>query len=102
LSVRAVLPSARCLQPCIIPARQEVEMRVVLAAVAVAALGSLPVVAQSSSGKAVAKSGKAWSVPRTADGAPDLTGNWTKATYTPLERPANMADRKSTPPHSTH
>jgi len=69
-------------------------MRVVLAAVAVAALGSLPVVAQSSSGKAVAKSSKAWSVPRTADGAPDLTGNWTNATYTPLERPANMAGKE--------
>lgn len=68
-------------------------MRVVLAAVAVAALGSLPVVAQSS-GKAVAKSAKAWSVPRTADGAPDLTGNWTNATYTPLERPANMAGKE--------
>jgi hypothetical protein len=69
-------------------------MRVVLAAVAVVALGSLPVVAQSSSGKPVTKSAKAWSVPRTADGAPDLTGNWTNATYTPLERPANMVGKE--------
>ena len=68
-------------------------MRVVLAAVAVAALGSLPVIAQSS-GKSVAKPAKAWTMPHTADGAPDLTGNWTNATYTPLERPANMAGKE--------
>jgi hypothetical protein len=30
---------------------------------------------------------KAWSVPRTADGKPDLQGNWTNETLTPLERP---------------
>ncbi|HET9833895.1 MAG TPA: hypothetical protein VFP91_19365, partial [Vicinamibacterales bacterium] len=66
-------------------------MRVVIAALAVASLGSLPVIAQSS-GKAVPK--KTWMVPRTADGAPDLTGNWTNATYTPLERPANMAGKE--------
>jgi len=69
-------------------------MRVVLTAVAVAALGSLPVIAQSSSGKPVVKSAKPWVAPRTADGAPDLTGNWTNATYTPLERPANMAGKE--------
>jgi hypothetical protein len=68
-------------------------MRVVLAAVAVVALGSLPVVAQSS-GKTVARPAKAWTAPRTPDGAPDLTGNWTNATYTPLERPANMAGKE--------
>jgi hypothetical protein len=37
--------------------------------------------------------GKAWSVPRTSDGQPDLTGDWTNATYTPLERPANLGDK---------
>jgi hypothetical protein len=34
---------------------------------------------------AVAK-GKAWVVPRTPDGKPDLQGNWSNETQTPLER----------------
>jgi hypothetical protein len=29
----------------------------------------------------------AWKMPRTPDGKPDLQGNWTNATLTPLERP---------------
>ena len=33
-------------------------------------------------------------MPRTADGQPDLTGNWTNATYTPLERPANLGTKE--------
>ena len=31
---------------------------------------------------------KPWTMPRTPDGKPDLQGNWTNATLTPLERPA--------------
>ena len=64
--------------------------RVLIAAMAAASLGSLPLVAQSP--KAAAK--KAWSAPRTVDGVPDLTGDWTNATYTPLERPAQFAARE--------
>jgi hypothetical protein len=30
---------------------------------------------------------KPWTLPRTPDGKPDLQGNWTNATMTPLERP---------------
>jgi hypothetical protein len=31
--------------------------------------------------------------PRTADGVPDLNGFWTNITYTPLERPRELADK---------
>lgn len=34
-----------------------------------------------------------WRVPRTADGHPDLQGNWTNATLTPFERDSKYADR---------
>jgi hypothetical protein len=37
---------------------------------------------------------KTWSVPRTPDGQPDLQGNWTNATVTPLERPAELAGKE--------
>jgi hypothetical protein len=32
-----------------------------------------------------------WTLPRTADGRPDLQGNWTNATLTPLERPPDQS-----------
>ncbi len=34
-----------------------------------------------------------WRAPRTADGHPDLQGNWTNATITPFERPEKYAER---------
>jgi hypothetical protein len=54
----------------------------------------LPLVAQSPAPKPAAKAARSWTMPRTADGMPDLTGDWTNATYTPLERPANMAGKE--------
>ena len=69
-------------------------MRVVIASVAAVALGSLSVIAQSPAAKPSAKPAKAWTAPRTVDGVPDLTGNWSNATYTPFERPANMAGKE--------
>jgi hypothetical protein len=36
---------------------------------------------------------KSWSVPRTADGKPDLQGVWTNATLTPMERPSSFAGK---------
>jgi hypothetical protein len=35
-----------------------------------------------------------WSVPRTGDGHPDLEGYWTNATFTPLERPPELAGKE--------
>src|SRR6185295_5526233 len=59
-------------------------MRFVLAVAAVS-LGSLSLVAQSK---------PAYKTPKTIDGVPDLSGNWSYATYTPLERPAQFADKE--------
>ncbi len=54
----------------------------VLAGLAAGLLGSAsPAVAQSGAGA------KGWVGARTPDGAPDLQGNWTNATLTPLQRP---------------
>ena len=39
---------------------------------------------------------EAWVVPRTSEGHPDLQGNWTNATMTPIERPGGV-DRVLTP-----
>jgi hypothetical protein len=68
--------------------------RVLMAAIAAASLGSLPLVAQSPAPKPAVKSAKPWTMARTSDGAPDLTGNWSFATYTPLERPAQFAGKE--------
>jgi hypothetical protein len=38
--------------------------------------------------------GKAWTLPRTPDGKPDLQGIWTNATLTPLERPKGLGAKE--------
>jgi hypothetical protein len=53
-----------------------------VAAVAIVLLGALPAVAQTNE----SQTGQ-WTVPRTADGQPDLQGIWANNVATPLERP---------------
>jgi hypothetical protein len=38
--------------------------------------------------------GKTWTVPRAADGHPDLEGIWSTATITPLERPRELGEKQ--------
>ncbi|HET8697854.1 MAG TPA: hypothetical protein VFO94_10235, partial [Gammaproteobacteria bacterium] len=40
------------------------------------------------------KAAEPWSPPLTADGQPDIGGDWTNDTYTPLERPAELANKE--------
>jgi hypothetical protein len=62
--------------------------------IAAVAAASISLSAQSATSRApkAARPAKPWTMPmpHTADGQPDLTGNWTNATYTPLERPADL------------
>src|SRR5579864_7904954 len=44
--------------------------------------------------RTASKAAKAWTVPRTPGGHPDLQGYWTNATYTPLERPAALGTKE--------
>src|SRR5262245_29088713 len=50
--------------------------------------------ASGASGASRAEGGRAWTVPRTPDGRPDLQGIWTNATLTPLERPRQLGERR--------
>ena len=60
-----------------------------LTAIAVAWLTPLPAAGQAKTAPAAA-----WTSTRTPDGQPNLQGTWTMATYTPLERPKNLARKE--------
>ena len=61
---------------------------IVVALIAVAALWALPAASQTQP-----SSSSDWTVPRTADGQPDLQGLWTNNSATPIERPEQFADK---------
>ncbi len=53
------------------------------------------VLAISGASFALAQSGaKSYTPPKTPDGQPDLQGNWTNATLTPFQRPAELAGKE--------
>jgi hypothetical protein len=69
------------------------------AVVAVASIATPPVKAQTAAPKAsapAARSGKAWTLPRTAWGDPDLSGSYTNTSEsgTPFERPAEFEGKR--------
>ena len=66
------------------------------ATAAAAWLASASLAAQAA--KPIAQApGKAWTMPRTPDGKPDLSGFYDVATMTPVERPAGVTRLVLTP-----
>jgi hypothetical protein len=84
---------------------RHVRARLIVQLVGVLALTLAPIAAQQkpAAGTPVvqktAPAAKPWAVPRTADGKPDLQGNWTNETQTPLERlvpgPLELTDEQA-------
>jgi hypothetical protein len=66
-----------------------------MALAAVASLGVLPLLAQTSPPASSASSAttRGWKMPRTPEGKPNFEGDWVNNTFTPLERPDELKDK---------
>jgi hypothetical protein len=64
------------------------------AALALALLALTPTRLAAQTANAVAKAAQTWTPPRTPDGQPDIQGYWTNLTFTPLERPRELAGKE--------
>ncbi|MCE2540436.1 MAG: hypothetical protein J4G16_08600 [Acidobacteria bacterium] len=67
--------------------RQRMAACMVAAALAAAALAAAPAAVS-------AQAPEGWTVPRLADGRPDLQGVWASDSATPLQRPEELGDRE--------
>src|SRR5579859_2809687 len=65
-----------------------------IALVAVGSLAIVPLAAQSQVTAKPAPAAKAWTMPRTPDGKPDLQGVYSNATTIPVARPANLGAKE--------
>src|ERR1035438_3477284 len=65
-----------------------------LIALAVVSLVSAPVFAQAPVAANPPPAAKAWTMPRTPDGKPDLQGVYSNATAVPVARPANLGAKE--------
>ena len=69
--------------------------RALVAGVVTLLIAQVTLVGQAqSSGTKATSAGKAWTLPRTPEGNPDLQGVWNNATLTPLERPKGLGTKE--------